>query len=504
MKKWISLFLSLTLLFSLTTFTASARETDELALMEHTLSYADLDTVSAAEETTRIAKRETDTAEVSLITAAPLIKDPACLRGEKLPIRSLLFSSGAPKQYYCVAIYKTLDTAFTCEPEAIFADEFPEEAGIYATTLLWDTAEAGELYWYKAIFFTAVVEGEELVPVEGTLSYQSVGMIMQRNPAQWMNFLDVETEEKIETLSLVKGEPDAAIAQVGTSPCTSTGELSVSVSDDCISVTELSGLMLIDPTEYGWSVVQASIDQAAASLRVEVCAVPGGHQEAEPTVIKEPTQTESGVTEHRCEVCGASYTETTYLYPPVYEQFTDVNQNDWFCGAVQFAVSNGLFKGTSENTFSPEETMSRAMLVTVLWRYEGMPQEGENSFTDVPAGTWYTEAVQWAAKNGIVNGVGHGKFDPDGELTREQMAAILYRYAEGRDLDVTARGDLSGFADASTVSDYAKDAMQWAVAEGLISGMKNSGRLVLAPSGSATRAQVATILMRFIENCVNP
>ena len=148
--------------------------------------------------------------------------------------------------------------------------------------------------------------------------------------------------------------------------------------------------------------------------------------------------------------------------------------------------------------------MSRAMLVTVLWRYEGMPQEGENSFTDVPAGTWYTEAVQWAAKNGIVNGVGHGKFDPDGELTREQMAAILYRYAEGRDLDVTARGELSGFADASTVSGYAKDAIQWAVAEGLISGMKNSGRLVLAPSGSATRAQVATILMRFIENCVNP
>lgn len=501
MKKWISFFLSLALLFGLMTLTVSAQEPNELALMEHTLSYVELDEVSAAEEPTRIAKRETDTAKFSLITAAPLIIEPACLRGEELPIRSLLFSVGAPSQHYCVAIYSIMDTTFTGEPEAVFMDKFPEEAGIYATTFLWDTAKAGELYWYKAIFFTAVVEGEKLVPVEGTLSSQSVGMIMQRNPAQWMSFWDIDMEEKIETLSLVKGEPNAAIAQVGTWPCTSTGNLSVSVSDDCISVTELSGLVLIDPTEYGWSVVQASIDQATASLRVQVCAEPGGHREAEPTVIKEPTQTESGLTEHRCTVCGASYTEKTYLYPPVFEQFTDVKEDDWFCGAVQFVVSNGLFNGTGKHQFSPEENMSRAMLVTVLWRYEGMPQEGKNIFTDVPAGTWYTEAVQWAAENGIVNGVGNGRFDPDGELTREQMAAILYRYAEGRNLDVTARGNLSGFADASTVSGYAKDAMQWAVAEGLIGGMKNGGRMVLAPSGSATRAQVATILMRFIENC---
>ncbi len=176
--------------------------------------------------------------------------------------------------------------------------------------------------------------------------------------------------------------------------------------------------------------------------------------------------------------------------------FKDVKFGDWYHEAVDFAVKRGLFKGMTETTFEPNTPMTRGMLVTVLWRYEGSPEEGKNEFVDVKAGNWYEKAVAWAAKNEIVNGVGNGRFDPNGKITREQMAAILFRYSAYKEYDTDKRGDLSKFPDAAKVSGWAKDAYAWAVGEGLITG--NGGRL--DPLGFATRAQVATILMRFIQN----
>ena len=174
----------------------------------------------------------------------------------------------------------------------------------------------------------------------------------------------------------------------------------------------------------------------------------------------------------------------------------DVNDGDWFAPSVYFVLKNGLMNGVSEFVFSPDAPMTRAMLVTVLWRYEGEPDAPASTFSDVKAGTWYADAVSWAASNGVVNGVGSNKFDPDGNITREQMAAILYRYSNGKGIDTGKQGSLSGFPDAGKVSSYAKTALQWAVAEGIIGG--SDGKLL--PQGNATRAQVATILMRFIEN----
>ena len=192
-----------------------------------------------------------------------------------------------------------------------------------------------------------------------------------------------------------------------------------------------------------------------------------------------------------CTVCGAK--DPSLIEPLV---FSDVTEKDWFYDAVNYATSHKLMNGVSDGLFAPNEPMTRAMLVTVLWRYEGSPEEGKNVFTDVPDGQWYAKAVAWAAENGIVGGVGDGKFDPNGNITREQMAAILFRYANKKGFDVTARGDLSKFPDAGKVSDWAKDPIAWAVAGGIIGG--SDGKLL--PQGSATRAQVATILMRFIEN----
>ena len=155
-----------------------------------------------------------------------------------------------------------------------------------------------------------------------------------------------------------------------------------------------------------------------------------------------------------------------------------------------------------DNKFEPDTAMNRAMLVTVLWRYAGSPKEGTNTFTDVKTGQWYTDAVAWASSNSIVGGVGGGKFDPNGNVTREQLAAILYRYSSFKGIDTGKRGDLSAFPDKSKVSSWAGEAYAWAVGEGLIGGNQINGQTLLDPQGNATRAQVATILMRYIENVV--
>ena len=150
-----------------------------------------------------------------------------------------------------------------------------------------------------------------------------------------------------------------------------------------------------------------------------------------------------------------------------------------------------------ENLFCPDEAMSRAMLVTVLWRFSGSPTGYENRFSDVASGLWYTDAIAWAAEEGIVSGMGEGLFDPDGHLTREQLALILFRFSSA---ETASSSDLfEGFADGAAVSPWAQEALSWAVAEGFIGGALEDELLYLNPQGRATRAQVATILMRYLE-----
>ena len=177
--------------------------------------------------------------------------------------------------------------------------------------------------------------------------------------------------------------------------------------------------------------------------------------------------------------------------------FTDVSEKDWFYGDVMFVYENGLMLGTSKTLFSPHGTATRGMMATILWRMEGSPApKGKNSFTDVEAGKWYADAITWTAENGIFAGYGKDKFGPDDPITREQLAAIFYRYADYKGYDLTVKGNLDKFKDADKITDYAKTAMQWAVGNGLVKG--KSGNL-LDPQGTATRAEIAAMLHRFIE-----
>ena len=285
------------------------------------------------------------------------------------------------------------------------------------------------------------------------------------------------------------------------------------------------------PHAFTW-VVDREATEEQAGLKHEECYC--GYRRNENTEIPRlththrytetvtpPTCTEQGYTTCTC-TCGDSYRRDFvdalgHSYaggvctrcgaqdpnfdpnPEPQIDFSDVAEGAWYKSAVDYAVRNKLMNGVGSGKFDPEGSMTRAMLVTVLWRYAGQPEQGANTFVDVPAGQWYTDAVAWAAQQGVVNGVGNGKFDPDGKITREQMAVILFRYTGKQNIDTEKRGSFDRFADAGKVSAYAADAMHWAVAEGLIGGSSDGGRLCLNPQGNATRAEVATILMRYME-----
>ncbi len=177
--------------------------------------------------------------------------------------------------------------------------------------------------------------------------------------------------------------------------------------------------------------------------------------------------------------------------------FSDVSESDWFYSAVQYVSEQGLMTGTGSGMFSPNEEITRGMLVTILYRLSGEPAVSESApFADVETGSYYEKAVAWAAACGIVSGYENGSFGPNDAVTREQLAAILYRYARYQGQDVSASADLSGFADAGAVSGYAQPALAWASGSGLIVGTTDG---TLDPQGTATRAQAATILMRFCQ-----
>ena len=178
--------------------------------------------------------------------------------------------------------------------------------------------------------------------------------------------------------------------------------------------------------------------------------------------------------------------------------FTDASEKDWFYDDTMFVYKNGLMLGTSKTLFSPHGTVTRGMMATILWRMEGsLAPKGENSFTDVEAGMWYADAITWAAENGIFAGYSMDKFGPDDPITREQLTAIFYRYADYKGYKLTVTGNLDRFEDADKITDYAKTVMQWAVGNGLIKGKAEN---LLDPQGTATRAEIAAMLHRFVEN----
>ena len=248
--------------------------------------------------------------------------------------------------------------------------------------------------------------------------------------------------------------------------------------------------------------VSVSADEASAGTRITVTVKPdAGYELDELTVtdsknkdLKVTKRSETTYTFHMADskvTVEASFAKDGTVQKPD-TRFDDVAKSAWYYKAVEYVAENGIMSGVSAREFAPNAGFSRAMLAQTLYAMSGKPAvKAESTFADVAANAWYADAVNWAAEKGYVSGVGDGKFAPDASVTREQMALILYRYAGSPDASGMAQKE---FTDSSSVSAYAVDAIRWAVHEGLISGMENN---TLAPQGTATRAQVAQILMNF-------
>lgn len=307
-------------------------------------------------------------------------------------------------------------------------------------------------------------------------------------------------------LSQQEGEWKYTSVAQGSSETTFTQKYSVIIPDDGGSTTT--------PTSYGITVstaengtVKSSNSSAAKDATVTITVTPNEGYVLDTLTVTDKDNNTVALTK-------VSDTQYTFKMPasavtvkatfkkdegtqPAALPFNDVSESEWFYEAVKYVYDKGMMNGVSDTSFAPYSNLTRGMIAQVLYNLEGKPAVSGSAYTDVAADQWYNDAVNWAAQKGIVTGYGDGTFGPMDNITREQMAAILYRYAQYKGYDVSAKGDLTAFTDGNTVSDWAKDAMSWAVGTALFNG-KGDG--ILDPTTTATRAEVAKILMTYCEN----
>ncbi|MBE6931860.1 MAG: hypothetical protein E7464_00550 [Ruminococcaceae bacterium] len=310
--------------------------------------------------------------------------------------------------------------------------------------------------------------------------------------------------------------------------------LSVKVNDkDPVQVSGLLGIQG-DWKAVSARTVEVELDEGTNSIRlfnnsgytpdidrIAVSKISADHEHDYDGVITPATCTEQGYTTYTCAKCGDSYVgDETEAIGHNYKEdvctlcgakapvhvcpgaiFSDMpGKEHWAHPGIDYAVANELMNGTGEGKFSPEGTLTRAQLVTILYRVENEPAvELKGTFSDVPADSWYSKAVEWAEANGIVNGIGGGKFAPEAVITREQIATILYRYEAFKNGAPKVEGDLKAFPDTSNVSTFATTAMVWAIENEIITGASVNNVTYLNPLNSATREQIATIIMRYLE-----
>ena len=362
-----------------------------------------------------------------------------------------------------------------------------------------DTGKNGSEAVVEEASVTVIAEVTEGT-AEAEVTTENVTEALEENEKAEVLTVTVVSEEA-DSVTLTVGSDAVqtiADAEVSLNVVTDQGSVTISAEDVGSLAAENGDVAVsIKNHENGTTTVDVTVNGETADVSVKV-ALPAV-EDGQVVVVVNEDGTEEVVRKSVVED-GTAYAElpagTTIKIVDNAKDFDDVPADAWYADSVDFVSSHELFEGTDKG-FEPSMNMTRAMLVTVLYRLENEPDAtAEAVFTDVKEDSWYADAVEWAASSGIVNGVGNDLYDPNGDVTREQIATMLYRYVKHLGLDVSSRGSLDKFYDGDQVSDWAKDAMQWAVKLGIFRGDDTGS---LNPKNKATRAEVATLMERIVK-----
>ncbi len=499
MKRFVVLLLVLSLLCSLT---IPVFATEDTATEHPPISFdpQDLDIRDADSFTPDFCRAgepaKRDKTEDNLAFPGPLAKEQSFTPNGNQAVSLGVIQTGKTGQYFCVFLYEGKEPKG--EPVSTVVESFRSEIGYFTRSVYFyfKNLPTGR---YTLVTCTAEDRGNGLSPVDGTAFMTDV-YCYESYQMRWQLFLqDPQTKQRVKPVNLAVGQ-DLTL-EVGRSPLPSDGSggILVTCDPDLVHVEEAGGYIFLYGLRCGSGKLTITHRSSKViNIPIHVCAREGGHLIGETYDALLPTAEEKGLCVKVCKECGTIYREEVPSLTKTFEGLTDVSAEAWYYDSVREAVLRNLFKGVTATQFKPGQAMTRAMLVTVLWRMEGCPVADGGDFTDVAPDDWYAQAVNWAAQNRIVNGVGQGKFNPNGAITREQMAAILYRYADGLGLLAAYDSSIDSFPDRGQVSSWAVDPMTWAYAMGFVTGVKEGSTVYLRPLGSATRSQVSAILIRFI------
>ena len=443
----------------------------------------------------RLASGRRSAVEDNMVFPGPLVEKCSFTPGYNEEIPLGYYATGKPNQYMCMAIYFGKEAAG--DPIAWDYAPFDMEPGLGTYKLTWKKGNISTGR-YTLLTFTAVEKNNELFAIDGTVFSTDI-YVYDKYEQRWNGFvMEPDTWEELDTIRLPYGE--TTVLAAGRSPLPSDGTDKVSLKSSIFRSEEAGGYFFLTPFYTGNDRAVFYYGEGMEYIPVEVCLSDEGHSYSDPYSAATATENHKGYTLQACQYCETVLRNEISSYCANFEGFKDISKDAWYYDTVKKAVGRNLFNGINTTTFAPDRAMNRAMLVTVLWRFEGEPDAPTADFTDVKSKDWYAKAVNWAADTGIVNGVGKGRFNPEGNVTREQFATILYRYAQFKGLDVADSVYPMTYPDQAEVNSWADDAMAWATGKELITGIGKNGKSYLTPQGNATRAQVATVLIRFLEN----
>lgn len=435
------------------------------------------------------------------IIPAPWSFGQTVVVGQKMLLDIEINDEGVDGGYIIAEIYKGTFDSVGGNDKPIGSIEQNAENGNYTLQLGWETKGLTEGNY--VVFYGIIDKDYNVVTASYADLYLSKTEIPLTSVDIFVYELDVLEDEAVDST------PEKVLADVNTQfsvalnyePYHTTADrkftMSTSGSVSAADATYVYGTGVATAAEPGTGTVTLSCGNVSDTMTVYVknlgnhAVTPVTAHELDPetmTVIKEPTATKDGEATGTCTICGE---EVTVVLPRV---FSDTNGEQWYSDAVDYCYENELVNGVADHQFAPSHSLTRGQLVTILYRMEGNPEtEGTLEFTDVTTGSFYSDAVLWASKNQIVNGYENGTYQPNRNITREQLATMLFRYVQYKDADNGSRSDLVGFEDAGKISSYAKEAFQWAVENEIVNGVTATR---LKPYGQATRAQAAQLLYK--------